>query len=67
MGVNMATVDAELKSAVTETLKSLPGFEALMAEAAKRLAEVNHNKSLKDNEEDDKEKNDDHNRMKDNR
>ena len=53
---NTTRVDAELRSAVTETLKSLPGFEALMAEAAKRSTDANHEEGPKDIE-DDKEKN----------
>ena len=63
---NTTRVDAELRSAVTETLKSLPGLEALMAEAAKRSTDANHEEGPKDIE-DDKEKNGEHSRTEDGR
>ena len=52
------TVDPEIRSAVTEALKSIPGFKALVAEATRRLADINQD-DWKGHEEEDKEKNGD--------
>ena len=60
---NTTGVDSELRSAVTETLKSLPGFEALMAEAAKRSTDAKGPKDIEDG----KEKNGEHGRTEDGR
>ena len=49
---NTQTVDPDLRSAVSEALKSIPGFTALMAEAAKRSAETNEANEQKDKEKD---------------
>ena len=50
------TVDPELRSAVVEALKTIPGFEALMAEVAKRSTGANQTENRKEDEEGNKDK-----------
>ena len=59
------TVDPELRSAVAEALKTIPGFEALMAEVAKRSTDANQNENRKEDEEGDKDKDGNNNRTDD--
>ena len=58
------TVDPEMRSAVAEALKTIPHFEAHMAEAAKRLTEANQ-KNCEEDKEGDKDKDGDNNKTKD--
>ena len=50
------TVDPKLRLAVVEALKTIPGFEALMAEVAKRSTGTNQTENCKEDEEGDKDK-----------
>ena len=50
------TVDPELRLVVAEALKTIPGFEALMAEAVKRSTDANQNENHKEDKEGNKEK-----------
>ena len=59
------TVEPELRSVVAEALKIIPGFEALMVEAAKGSTDANQNDNHKENKEGDKDKDGDNNRTED--
>ena len=59
------TVDPELRSAVGEALKTIPGFEALMAEVTRRSTDANQSENRKEDKEGNKDKDGDNNRMDD--
>ena len=46
-----SAVDPDIRLAVAEALKAIPGFEALMAESTKRLFDVNIREGHKSGEE----------------
>ena len=47
-----STVDPDIRSAVAEALKAIPGFDALMAESAKKVADANNKDELRPGEND---------------
>ena len=46
-----SAVAPDLRSAVAEALKAIPGFEALLAKSAKRLSDANNREEHKSGEE----------------
>ena len=49
--LTQSTVDPDIRLAVAEALKAIPGFEALMAESAKKISDVNSKEEHRSSEE----------------